>query len=56
VFVQEDQVVRILPEEGQGIVTVGDGVDVVPPLLEEEEMGPQKVDLVVHPEDALGWS
>jgi hypothetical protein len=34
-LIQENQVVGVFAKEGQTVVSIGDGVDVVPSLLEE---------------------
>ena len=53
-LVEHDQVVVVLAQEREGVVPVADRVHVVAPLLQEQQMRAQAVDLVVDPENALG--
>jgi hypothetical protein len=53
-LIQEHQVVCIVPEQRESVVAVGDGIDVITPRLQEEQVRTEEVDLVVDPENPLG--
>lgn len=52
-LVEQDEVVQVLAHQLQRIVAIRDGVDVIAPRLQKEQVRLQQVDLVVDPEDAL---
>ncbi len=52
-LVEQHQVVGVLAEQLEGIVSVGDRVHVVAARLQEQQVRLEEVDFVVHPQDAL---
>jgi hypothetical protein len=52
-FVQENQVVALVLEQGQGVVAVHDGIDLIPLTVQQKQVGAQKVYLVINPENLL---
>ncbi len=50
-LVEEDEVIFLFLHHGDRVLTVGDGVDCVPLLVEIPHVGAQEFDLVIDPED-----
>ena len=44
----------MLTQKREGVVTVGNGVDMVASALEEQQVRAEQIYLVVDPQDALG--
>ena len=53
-LVEQHDAVRLALQQGERIVAVRRLLDRKALLLEEEEVGREAFDLIVHPEDALG--
>ncbi len=53
-LVEQHDAIRLALEQRQGVVAVGGPLDRESLLLEEEDVRGEALDLVVHPEDALG--
>ena len=53
-LVEQDHAVGLALEQDEGVVAVGGGLHGEALLLQEQDVGREALDLVVHPEDALG--
>ena len=53
-LIEQDHAVRLALQQDQGVVAVRGGLDGEALFLEEQDVGREAFDLVVHPEDALG--
>jgi hypothetical protein len=53
-LVEQDHAVRLALEQRESVVAMGGGLHGEPLLLQKEDVGREALDLVVHPENALG--
>ena len=53
-FVEQDYAIGLTLEQHQGVVAVRRGLDGKALLFEEEDVRRETLDLVVHPQNALG--